>query len=106
MKSAQRARFGMNLSSQSPVSPTVPQPFRATLVDSIITKPAPPAAYLPAFIRCQSVAKPFSAAYWCIGATTMRFLSVTERSSIGVKSRGWGMGVPIFSVSPFVALEQ
>src|SRR3954453_9313060 len=71
-----------------PRSPTVPQPRRSTLVDSMITSPAPPAAERPAFIRCQSVAKPLSAAYWCIGATTTRFFKVTSRIRIGSNSNG------------------
>ena len=50
-------------SSQMPRSPTVPQPRRSTLVDSTTTRPAPPAANLPAFIRCQSVGKPLMAEY-------------------------------------------
>jgi hypothetical protein len=33
------------------------------LVNSTTTRPAPPAANLPAFIRCQSVGKPFTAEY-------------------------------------------
>ena len=78
----------MKLSSHSAVSPTVPQPLRATFVDSIMTSPAPPAAYRPAFMRCQSVGWPRSAEYWCIGATTTRFLSVTDLISSGVNSSG------------------
>src|SRR5947208_1960208 len=44
MKSTQRFRPGMNASSHRPRSPTVPQPRRSTLVDSMHTSPAPPAA--------------------------------------------------------------
>src|SRR5262249_49489656 len=78
-----------------PRSPTVPQPRRSTLVDSMITRPAPPAANLPAFMRCQSVAKPLTAEYWCIGAMTTRFLSVMPRSAIGVNSSGSAMFVSL-----------
>src|SRR3954470_5370816 len=39
-------------------------------------------------IRCQSVAKPFTAEYWCIGATTTRFFKVTSRMEIGSNSSG------------------
>ena len=49
---------------------------------------SPPAANLPAFIRCQSVGNPFTAEYWCIGATTTRFLSVTSRMEIGSNNNG------------------
>src|SRR5499427_2189288 len=79
MKAATRFSGSMNASSQMPRSPMVPQPRRSTLVDSTITRPAPPAANLPAFIRCQSVGKPFTAEYWCIGGTTMRLRKVTPR---------------------------
>jgi hypothetical protein len=61
---------------------------RSTLVDSMITKPAPPAAKRPAFIRCQSVGKPRMPEYWCIGATTTRFFRVTSRIPSGVNSSG------------------
>jgi hypothetical protein len=37
-------------------------------------------------MRCQSVIVPSTAEYWHIGATTMRFGSVTLPSWIGVKS--------------------
>src|SRR6201996_2447780 len=73
-------------SSQMPRSPTVPQPRRSTLVDSTTTSPAPPAANLPAFIRCQSVGKPFTAEYWCIGGTTIRLRRDTSRIENGVNS--------------------
>ena len=43
-ETAQRFRPGMNASSHKPRSPTVPQPRRSTLVDSMNTRPAPPAA--------------------------------------------------------------
>src|SRR5690606_39145381 len=42
-------------------------------------------------MRCQSVAKPFFAEYWCIGAITTRFFRVSSRSVIGVNSWGWVM---------------
>src|SRR5882757_11434211 len=70
-------------SSQMPRSPMVPQPRRSTLVDSTTTRPAPPAANFPAFIRCQSVGNPFTAEYWCIGGTTMRLRSSTPRMVSG-----------------------
>jgi hypothetical protein len=49
-------------------------------------EPCPPAANLPAFIKCQSVGKPLIAEYWCIGGTTMRFFSVMPRIVIGENS--------------------
>src|SRR5580692_8566854 len=73
-------------SSQMPRSPTVPQPRRSTLVDSTTTRPAPPAANLPAFIRCQSVGKPFTAEYWCIGGTTIRLRKDMSRIENGENS--------------------
>ena len=79
---------------------------RATLVDSTTTRPAPPAANLPAFIRCQSVGKPFTAEYWCIGGTTMRFFSVTPRIVIGENSIGCVIGLEVPSVArPNIAPE-
>src|SRR5262249_44643017 len=56
-ESDQPLQGSMKASSQMPRSPMVPQPRRSTLVDSTTTRPAPPAANLPAFIRCQSVGK-------------------------------------------------
>src|SRR5258708_3398378 len=86
MNLTRRFNGSINLSSQMPRSPTVPQPRRSTLVDSTTTSPAPPAANLPAFIRCQSVGNPFAAEYWCIGGTTTRFLSFTPRIENGENS--------------------
>src|SRR5690348_12920260 len=94
MKSTQRFSPGTNASSHRPRSPTVPQPRRSTLVDSMMTRPAPPAAYRPAFIRCQSVAKPLIAEYWCIGATTTLFFKVTSRIEIDSNSFGCAMYTP------------
>ena len=47
MNSTQRFSPGMKSSLQMPRSPTVPQPRRSTLVDSMITNAAPPAAISP-----------------------------------------------------------
>ncbi len=47
IKSAMRRKCGMKSSFHRPVSPTVPQPRRSTLVLSMITSPAPPAAKRP-----------------------------------------------------------
>src|SRR3954447_8807466 len=74
-------------SSQMPRSPRVPQPRRSTFVDSMMTRPAPPAANLPAFIRCQSVGYPFTAEYWRMGGTTMRLRSSVPRMLSGENSK-------------------
>ncbi len=86
MNLTRRFNGSINLSSQIPRSPTVPQPRRSTFVDSTTTRPAPPAANFPAFIRCQSVGNPFTAEYWCIGGTTMRLRSSTPRMLSGENS--------------------
>src|ERR1700712_3483894 len=78
-----------------PRSPSVPQPRRSTFVDSTTTRPAPPAANLPAFIRCQSVGYPFNAEYWCIGGTTMRLRSSTPRMINGENSKMSLMANPL-----------
>src|SRR5579864_7095529 len=90
-KSASSRKWGMNASSQRPRSPIVPQPRRSTLVDSTITRPAPPTAKRPTFIKCQGVGNPCTPEYWCIGATTTRFLSVMSRSAMDENSSGCGM---------------
>ena len=43
------------------------------------------------------MAKPFTAEYWCIGATTTRFLSVTSRREIGSNSSGCAMYNPPYN---------
>src|SRR3569833_3287726 len=86
MNLTKRLSGSTKLSSQMPRSPNVPQPRRSTLVDSITTRPAPPAANLPAFIRCQSVGYPFSAEYWYKGSTTMRLRNSTFRIVSGENS--------------------
>nr|WP_211106792.1 hypothetical protein [Azospirillum sp. INR13] len=76
-------------SSHRARSPTVPQPRRSTVVPSWKTSPAPPAAKRPRFIRCQSVGKPSIPQYCHMGATTIRFFSVTPRMVYGVNSALW-----------------
>src|ERR1700733_7774146 len=44
---------------------------------------APDSASVLMWVKCQSVASPFSAEYWHIGATMMRLASFRPRSSIG-----------------------
>src|SRR5450755_2636108 len=94
MNLTRRPSGSTKASSQMQRSPTVPQPRRSTLVDSTTTRPAPPAANLPAFIRCQSVGNPFTAEYWCIGGTTMRLRKVTPRIVSGENS-----SIPDISIS-------
>ena len=53
----------MKSSFHIPRSPTVPQPRRSTLVDSVDHQPGAAGGGRPAFMRCQSVAKPFTAEY-------------------------------------------
>jgi hypothetical protein len=66
------------------------------------TRPAP-AANLPAFIRCQSVGKPFTAEYWCIGGTTLRLRSARPRMVSGENSSTSFMADPgqIWSIAAF-----
>src|SRR5260221_6016237 len=86
MNFTRRDNGPINASAQIPRSPTVPQARRSTFVDSPTTRPAPPAANFPAFIRCQSVGNPFTAEYWCIGGTTMRLRSSASRMASGENS--------------------
>ena len=44
---------------------------------------APESASVLMWVKCQSLATPFSAEYWHIGATMMRFGSARPRSWIG-----------------------
>jgi len=72
MNLTRRESGSTKASSQMPRSPTVPQPRRSTWSIPPPRGRRPPAANLPAFIKCQSVGKPLIAEYWCIGGTTMR----------------------------------
>ena len=44
---------------------------------------APDSASVLIWVKCQSLASPFSAEYWHIGATMMRLASLRSRSLIG-----------------------
>ncbi len=59
-------------SSHSPRQAGVIRPSATTAVASMVNKAAPLLSKLPQCIRCQSVASPLSAAYWHMGATTIR----------------------------------
>ena len=67
------------------------RPSGSTAVASIVNRPAPLLSKLPQCIKCQSVAWPPTAAYWHMGATTMRLGSVSppwgEGRVRGVNSR-------------------
>jgi hypothetical protein len=54
-------------------------------------------------MRCQSVGKPFTAEYWCIGGTTIRLRNSTPRMVSGVNNKS-----PDISVSSmiFVGLRR
>ena len=53
-----------------------------------MTNPAPPTALEPKWTMCQFVGFPFLSfdEYWHMGDTNTRFLMVSQRISIGVKS--------------------
>src|SRR6185295_8796551 len=70
-------------SEYMPAHLCVMRPTALTSVISVITSPAAPSEKLPRCIRCQSVAEPWSEAYWHIGDTTMRFGNVRPRMVIG-----------------------
>ena len=58
----------------------------STAVASMKTMPAPPAARLPRWTRCQSLEKPSSAEYWHMGETPMRLRKVISRRVSGSRS--------------------
>lgn len=75
-----RGHFSACVSFHNPVQPGVMRPSGATAVASATISPAPPMAWDPRWIRCQSLMTPSSAEYWHIGDTAMRFLSVMDLS--------------------------
>ena len=81
-------------SSHRPRQPGVMRPSGSTAVASMVNSAAPLLSRLPQCIRCQSVASPFCAAYWHMGATTIRLGSVRpprgEGRCKGVNSRLMG----------------
>ena len=70
-------------SFHSPRQPGVMRPIASTAVASMQNAAAPDSASELMCVKCQSLASPFSAEYWHIGATMMRLGSVRPRSVIG-----------------------
>src|SRR4051812_25460185 len=77
-----------NSSFHSPRSRGVEQPAGSIFVDSMNTRPAPPAANFARCERWKSLTCPPSAEYVSIGESTMRLRSVMPRILIGVNSAG------------------
>src|SRR5271167_3277901 len=59
------------------------RPIASTAVASMQNIAAPDKASVLIWVKCQSLASPFSAEYWHIGATMMRLGSARSRSLIG-----------------------
>src|SRR6267378_1160135 len=59
------------------------RPIASTWVASMQNIEAPDSASVLMCVKCQSLASPFTAEYWHIGATMMRFGSARLRSFIG-----------------------
>src|SRR6267154_244197 len=59
------------------------RPIASTWVASMQNIEAPDSASVLMCVKCQSLASPFTAEYWHIGATMMRFGSARPRSFIG-----------------------
>src|SRR5215218_4622321 len=59
------------------------RPIGSTAVASMQNIAAPDSARLLMWVKCQSLASPFSDEYWHIGATMMRLASARPRSFIG-----------------------
>src|SRR5580692_7641895 len=81
------ARTGRNADSvasfHSPRQPGVMRPMASTWVASMQNIAAPDSAIVFMWVKCQSLASPFSAEYWHIGDTMMRLGSVRSRKLIG-----------------------
>ena len=67
-------------SFHKPRHPGVMRPIASTAVASMQNIAAPDSASVLMWVKCQSVASPFSAEYWHIGATMMRLGSDRPRS--------------------------
>ena len=78
-------------SSQRPRSHGVMRPSGVTAVASMITMPAPDSAMVPRCTVCQDVARPSSAEYWHIGATTMRLGKARLRRVCGENKAVMGL---------------
>src|SRR5712675_1212838 len=59
------------------------RPMASTWVASMQNIEAPDSASVLMCVKCQSLASPFTAEYWHIGATMMRFGSARPRSFMG-----------------------
>ena len=59
------------------------RPIASTWVASMQNIAAPDSASVLIWVKCQSLASPFSAEYWHIGATMMRLASARSRNLIG-----------------------
>ena len=74
------ARIGFSAASVAsfhrPRQPGVMRPIAFTAVASMQNIAAPDSASVLIWVKCQSLASPFSAEYWHIGATMMRLASV------------------------------
>src|SRR6202051_4734806 len=82
------AKIGFSAASVAsfhrPRQPGVMRPVASTWVASMQNIAAPDSASVLIWVKCQSLASPFSAEYWHIGATMMRLASFSSRSFIGV----------------------
>ena len=82
-------------SSHRPKQPGLMRPTAETAVASMVNRPAPLLSKLVQWLRCQSVAWPFSAEYWHMGATTMRLgkvrgpLGASKVKGVKSKLMGW-----------------
>ena len=89
------ARIGRSAASvasfHSPRQPGVMRPLASTWVASMQNIAAPDSASVLIWVKCQSLASPFSAEYWHIGATMMRLASARPRSLIGENRALMGM---------------
>src|SRR6202790_4581658 len=99
------ARIGFSAASVAsfhrPRHPGVMRPIASTWVASMQNIAAPDSASVLIWVKCQSLASPFSAEYWHIGATMMRLGSARLRSLIGANRALMG-GCPVGG--KFVAL--
>jgi hypothetical protein len=105
------ARIGRSAASVAsfhrPRQPGVIRPIGSTAVASMQNIAAPDSASVLMWVKCQSLASPFTAEYWHIGATMMRFASERPRSLIGenrtligdIRARGVELKLAIYSRS-------
>ena len=81
------AKIGFSAASVAsfhrPRQPGVMRPIASTAVASMQNIAAPDNASVLMCVKCQSLASPFRAEYWHIGATMMRFEGSRPRSLIG-----------------------